>query len=154
MPVVIAVILIMVVVAIYISGRLVIAAASPQPATVGRPGELAPCPPSPNCVSSLADPSDTEHVIAPIAYSDSAEEAQARLVTVLQGIERMTPVREEPGYVHVIFRSNLWGFVDDAEFVFDEDAQQIHLRIAARLGYSDLGVNRQYSETIRAAMGG
>ena len=44
------------------------------------------------------------------------------------------------------------GFVDDVEFLLDEDAKVIHVRSASRLGESDLGVNRKRIETIRAKL--
>jgi uncharacterized protein (DUF1499 family) len=44
------------------------------------------------------------------------------------------------------------GFVDDVEFLLDDTAKVIHVRSASRLGKSDLGVNRQRIETIRAKL--
>ena len=41
------------------------------------------------------------------------------------------------------------GFVDDIEF-YAEPSGLIHVRSAARLGKSDLGVNRKRVEAIRA----
>jgi uncharacterized protein (DUF1499 family) len=49
----------------------------------------------------------------------------------------------------VEFRSLMLGFVDDVEFMVDEPQQLIHFRSASRVGYSDLGVNRQRMEEIR-----
>ena len=43
------------------------------------------------------------------------------------------------------------GYVDDVEFYLDPTAALIQVRSASRLGESDLGVNRQCIETIRAA---
>ena len=43
------------------------------------------------------------------------------------------------------------GFVDDSEFYFPQDEKTIQLRAAARLGESDLGVNRRRMEQIRLA---
>jgi uncharacterized protein (DUF1499 family) len=40
--------------------------------------------------------------------------------------------------------------VDDLEFHLDASARVIHVRSAARLGYSDFGVNRKRIEAIRA----
>jgi len=45
----------------------------------------------------------------------------------------------------------LLGFVDDLEFCLDDQNKTIHVRSASRLGYSDLGKNRQRVEQIRAA---
>ena len=43
------------------------------------------------------------------------------------------------------------GFVDDSEFYFSKDKNVIQMRSAARLGESDLGVNRRRLEQIRLA---
>jgi uncharacterized protein (DUF1499 family) len=48
----------------------------------------------------------------------------------------------------VEFRSVLWGFVDDVEFLFDDNARRIDIRSASRVGYSDLVVNRKGIEEI------
>jgi uncharacterized protein (DUF1499 family) len=44
------------------------------------------------------------------------------------------------------------GFVDDGEFYFPTEQNLIHMRSAARLGESDLGVNRRRLEQIRLAL--
>ncbi len=131
--------------------RLLIPRFSPEPDTLGVvDGRLSACPDSPNCVSSSA--TDAEHAIDPIAFSTSAEEAQADLLTVLSDLPRATLVSSEPGYVHASFRSPLMGYVDDGEFLFDEAANVIHVRMAARLGQSDLGANRERVESIREGL--
>lgn len=113
-------------------------------------GQLAPCPSSPNCVSSQADPTDAEHFMQPIGFDGPAEEAQARLRAVLAGLARTTVVEEAPGYLRAEARSARMGFVDDVEFVIDGASGLIHFRSAARLGYDDLNVNRQRMETVTA----
>lgn len=59
--------------------------------------------------------------------------------------------RDEAAYLHAEFRSLIFRFVDDVEFLLDADAGVIHVRSASRLGYSDLGVNRRRVEAIRQA---
>ena len=44
------------------------------------------------------------------------------------------------------------GFIDDVEFYFDSNAEVIQVRSAARLGKSDLGVNRKRIDAIRAQL--
>jgi uncharacterized protein (DUF1499 family) len=48
--------------------------------------------------------------------------------------------------------SQLMRFVDDVEFYLDDQTKKIQVRSAARLGESDLGVNRQRIEEIRAKL--
>lgn len=133
----------------YVAARIAIKNLSPMPATLGvTNGELAPCPETPNCVTSRA--TRPEQAIVPIIYSGNAEEAQAKLLRVLQTMPRLTIITNRPGYIHAETRTAFWGFVDDNEFYFDDTAKVIEVRAAARLGYSDLNKNRERLEAIRA----
>lgn len=113
-------------------------------------GKLAPCPNSPNCVSSQA--TDPEHSITAIAYKSSPEDAIAQLKQVIQAQENAKIVTEGADYLYVEFTSKLMGFVDDVEFYLDKSKSTIEVRSASRLGQSDLGVNRQRIETVRAKL--
>ncbi len=110
-------------------------------------GRLAPCPGSPNCVSSEA--AVAEQRVAPLRYDGDAARARARLLEVLNGMDRARVVRSTDDYVHVEFRSAVFGFVDDVEFYFSPPGT-IQVRSAARIGYYDFGVNRERVETLRA----
>src|SRR5436190_741766 len=105
---------------------------------------------TPNNVSSQADPSDSEHSIAPIRFKGSAVEAMAAVRKAVESMERATVVRHEGNYLYAEFRSRLLGFVDDVEFTHDEKAGVIHVRSAARLGRRDFGVNRARVGALRA----
>ena len=109
--------------------------------------QLAPCPQTPNCVSS--ETSDAQHYIKPISYEGTAEEAKARLRQTLLSIPRVLIVHEESSYIHAECTSWLFRFTDDVEFVFDDAQKVIQVRSASRIGYSDLGENRKRVETIR-----
>ena len=118
------------------------------PANTGQNGSrLAPCPASPNCVSSLTS-AESQRVEA-LRYSGDAAQAQSRLLSVLKSMERVHIVRVEEGYIHAEFRSVLLSFVDDVEFLFDPPGA-IQMRSASLLGYSDFGVNRERAVAIRA----
>jgi uncharacterized protein (DUF1499 family) len=110
-----------------------------------RDGRLADCPTSPNCVSSQVD--DRRHHIEPLFFSDSPEQAFARLEKLLAERGDTAIVTRRPGYLRVEFRTTL--FVDDGEFLLDNQHHVIHVRSASRLGYSDLGKNRSRIEQIR-----
>ena len=114
-----------------------------------REGRLAPCPDTPNCVSSQA--TDEQHAIAPLSFEGEPAEALARLKGALRSMPRVTVVEESGTYIRVEFRTALMRFVDDGEFLLDAQAKRIHFRSAARLGYSDLGKNRERMETLRDA---
>jgi uncharacterized protein (DUF1499 family) len=112
---------------------------------------LAPCPDSPNCVSSLVPESDHEHYIAPFSFSGDPAAAWQRLQAAVLTQKRVTIVAEQGDYLHIEIRSLLFRFVDDVEFSLAADAGLINVRSASRVGYSDFGVNRKHVELIRAA---
>ncbi len=111
---------------------------------------LAPCPSSPNCVSSLAPPGP--QAVDPLPLQGrSPQQVLQCLKQVVGTMKRARIVQEDEGYLHVTFRT-LLGFVDDVEFEVDQAHGVIHMRSASRLGYWDLGVNRRRLEHIRAAV--
>jgi uncharacterized protein (DUF1499 family) len=113
-------------------------------------GLLAECPASPNCVvSQTADP---EHAIAPITYQTDRDTARKALLQVLTVVPRTKVISQTDDYIRFESTSRLMGFVDDGEFYLPADESVIHIRSAARLGESDLGVNRRRLEQIRLAM--
>lgn len=113
-------------------------------------GQLKRCPNTPNCVSSQAPADDKEHAIAPFAYTGSAKESIARLKQIIESMERSKINQVTDDYLYAEFSSKLMGFVDDVEFYAPPGESIIHTRTAARLGKSDLGVNRKRTEAIRA----
>jgi uncharacterized protein (DUF1499 family) len=112
-------------------------------------GRLAPCPNKPNCVSSQAEVSDKRHYIEALRYLDEPEQARQRLDRAIASIRHARVVARESDYWRVEFTSALWRFVDDTEFLFDDQAKRIDIRSASRVGYGDFGVNRRRMEEIR-----
>ena len=111
-------------------------------------GKLANCPTTPNCVVSQG--ADEEHAIAPIPYTGDRQTAKASIVDILGVVPRTEIVEETDRYILAKSESRLLGFVDDTEFYFPDEAV-IQVRAAARMGESDLGVNRRRIEQIRLA---
>ncbi|MFW5689709.1 MAG: DUF1499 domain-containing protein [Spirochaetota bacterium] len=109
---------------------------------------FAPCPSSPNCVTSYAQ--DEPHAIDPLPLPDVRPMETLR--AVVEAMPRTTIVTEDDDYMHVVYRSRIFRFADDVEFLIDEDAQVIHVRSASRVGYGDMGVNRNRVESIREQM--
>ncbi len=108
---------------------------------------MAPCPESPNCVSTLAE--DELHGIAPLTFDGSVDEARSRLLTIIQSMPRTNIVEDDGDYVHAEFTSRIFRFVDDVEFQINGDEGVIHFRSASRAGKGDLGANRKRMEEIR-----
>ena len=115
---------------------------------------LSPCPASPNCVSTLSPAQDSRHSIAPYRYAKKKADALTLLKTVMAGLPRTKLVQEDDGYLHYEFTSLLLRFVDDVEFLFDDETKTIHFRSASRTGYGDFGVNRRRMEDIRSRIEG
>ena len=117
------------------------------PAGVG-PGTLAPCPESPNCVSTLS--TDDLHKIDPMPLTQDPQQALTALASLLMETPKARVITKNDRYLHVEMRSSFWNFVDDVEFVIDEENQQIQSRSAARMGYSDMGVNKSRYKKLAA----
>lgn len=136
--------------AIIVTGGIIMGCSGKPPSTLGvRDGMLAPCPSSPNCVSTRSG--DPRHAIAPFAYTGTAAEARERLLSALRAAKRCRVVTADQTYIHAEFTSALFRFVDDVEFQIDPDARLVHFRSASRVGHSDLGVNRKRMEALRAS---
>lgn len=73
-----------------------------------------------------------------------------KLITVVKSMKRSKIVTVSDHYLHVEFSSLIFRFVDDVEFALDDTTGTVHFRSAARLGYSDFGVNRKRMEEIRS----
>jgi uncharacterized protein (DUF1499 family) len=111
-------------------------------------GKLKAPPSSPNAVSSQA--SGGYHLIAPLPYQGTPEQAMKALKAIVESTPNTKVVELKPDYLYAEYASALLGFVDDVEFYLPSGGRVIHVRSASRLGYSDLGVNRKRIEAIRA----
>ncbi len=121
--------------------------------TPGQP--LAPCPTSPNCVSSEAPPADSGHAMAAIPFGDTPAAAASRAKAALLAEPRTAITLEADGYLRAEATSLIFRFVDDVEVIVDAGAKVFRFRSASRLGEGDLGVNRarmsRVGERLRAA---
>ncbi len=133
-------------------GLLLTACSGRKPLNLGaRDGLLPPCPSSPNCVASQAV--NPRQRIEPFHFTGDAGHAFSRLRALLAARRDTTVVEESNRYLRVEFRTRL-GFIDDGEFLLDPERYCIHLRSAARIGYSDLGKNRDRLEELRKRFSG
>lgn len=104
---------------------------------------------SPNCVSSQADPADTQHYIAPFKIRGSQDKAWAALKKALNDRSRTVITHETEDSLHAEATSLMLHFVDDINVIVDADAGLIHIRSASRIGHNDFGVNRKRVEALR-----
>lgn len=110
-------------------------------------GRLTSCPDSPNCVSSQAD--DDEHRMEPIRFETSQSRMAERVRSAIGSMPRSKIVEDTGTYIRAEFTSAFFRFVDDVEFLIDEEAGLLHFRSASRIGHSDLGANRKRMERLR-----
>jgi uncharacterized protein (DUF1499 family) len=132
---------------LFLLGTTACATSTPPKKRTDEGSALAPCPASPNCVSSIDR--DRKHAIAPLVYPSDRNAAYRALIGIIDAQPRATIVKQGPAYVHVEFSSRLFGFIDDVEFLFVPDRPRIEIRSASRTGYFDFGVNRKRIEKIR-----
>ena len=114
-----------------------------KPENIGlQKGGLAPCPASPNCVSSQKGE-------RPFVFKGSADQAIARVANIIKAMPGARVETLDADYLHATFKSRVFGFVDDVEFHADREKGLLHFRSASRLGYWDLGANKRRIEKIR-----
>ncbi|MCZ6663868.1 MAG: DUF1499 domain-containing protein [Gammaproteobacteria bacterium] len=114
-------------------------------------GRLAACPTSPNCVCSEPQAADDrKHSIEPIRLETGGNAMEwAAVVVVVR--EMGGRIETDSGnYLHAIFVSRIFRFVDDLELRADGESLQV--RSASRVGYSDLGANRKRVESLRSGL--
>lgn len=116
------------------------------------PDHLKPCPPSPNCASSL-EIEDSDHRVMPLRWTgdlNQIDQVKRHLRSAVLQAGDATFVVEEEHYWRIEFRSRVFKFVDDVELLFDRQSKLIQVRSASRVGHSDFGVNRKRVERIRS----
>ncbi|MEL7004296.1 MAG: DUF1499 domain-containing protein [Bacteroidota bacterium] len=111
---------------------------------------LKECPSSPNCVSSVT--SSDKHYMAPFNYTGALDDAIQKIKKVLSQETRVKITLEDKNYIRSEFKIALFGFIDDVEFLIDNEDKKIHFRSASRVGYSDLGVNKKRMIRIKHAL--
>lgn len=137
---------------IFLFGCTIAKTSNPTVEVAAGKNRLAPCPKTPNCVSSI-DPMD-EHYVPPLRYTGDKEDAYRKLVALIASGQRARIVVKEANYLRAEFRSAILRFVDDVEFLFSADQAVIDVRSASRVGYSDFGMNRRRIEDIRKRWNG
>ncbi len=133
---------------------LVACAGTPPASPPLSPGAfVAPCPPTPNCVSTAAPPEDVEHFAAPLVYTGDLDAAKARMKAIVAAMPRAALVEETETSLRFTFTSALLRFVDDVHVVFvpAEGGGRVEYRSASRVGRGDMGVNRARMDAIAAA---
>jgi len=140
---------------IMVCGLAMLSYFGPDAPTLGvSNGRLSECPGSANCVSSMTEMED--FAMEPIPFSDSSsssEEELSRLKRIIANeFPRSTLIRSEDNYLRYEFRTFVFRFVDDVEFLAVPEEHLIHFRSASRVGKSDLGQNRKRMAKIKGLL--
>lgn len=104
-------------------------------------GKLAPLPKRPNAVSSQTDLSDK--YVSPFPFKKNLEMSKSKMLEVLGQYGNISVISNNGNYIHAISTTPRMRFKDDLEFYFDKQAALIHFRSASRVGYSDMGLNKE-----------
>lgn len=130
---------------------LLLSCAGKRPSDLGVSSSgLAACPSSPNCVSS--DAQDSAHRVPPFQLREAPVTAWQEAREQVSHLPRTRIINETGDYLHAECRSVVFGFVDDLELHLRPAEGVIAVRSAARLGYSDFGVNRRRVELLRSRL--
>ena len=135
-----------------VAGLFVIRSSSDAPSFPAEGGAktFAACPESPNCVSTQA--ASLDHQMKPVPWAGSSKEALELIQRAVDDqFSRCRIVAERHDYLRYEFTSFVFRFVDDVEFLIDQDTKLIHFRSASRVGHSDLGANRRRMARFREA---
>ncbi|WP_461204844.1 DUF1499 domain-containing protein [Clostridium sp. DL1XJH146] len=104
-------------------------------------GKLAPLPNKPNAVSSQTD--KKEFYVEPFPFKESLEVSKEAIIKAVNNFGDGEIVVNDTGYIRVMFTTPKMKYHDDVEFYFDDEAKVIHFRSASRVGYSDMGLNKE-----------
>ncbi len=115
---------------------------------LGPQGLLAPCPPTPNCVSSETA-ADAAHAIAPLPVGRGGLRAAWNALRAAIVADGGRIAVDDEHYLAATFTSRIFRFTDDFEARPANDGSAIEVRSASRVGRGDLGVNRARVERLR-----
>ena len=111
---------------------------------------LKPCPESPNCVSTQTLQKSKK--MDPIPFKLSPKEIIKVIQSVVESLPNTHLEKESSTYLHYTFKSKIFRFTDDVEFLIDAEQKLIHFRSASRTGYSDMGANKKRMTEIKKAI--
>jgi len=102
---------------------------------------------SPNGVSSQSNNPDDK--VAPLEMHGTVSEEKEKIKDLILSYENTKLIEENNDYLHFVFTTNFFHFKDDIEFFFDTENNIIDFKSQSRIGYSDMGVNRERYKRIR-----
>ncbi len=140
------IVLVVLTVIILMSGFMVIKNMR-TPADLGmKNGQFKPLSSKPNGVSSQAE--DTTKFVKALSFIGDVETTKDHLLEACESFGKCTVMVNEEDYMHVVFTTGTMKYRDDVEFYFDKTNEIVHYRSESRIGYSDMGLNKERYEAI------
>lgn len=112
-------------------------------------GKFSPLSKRPNGVSTQTE--EIAKKISPLPFKGNLDQTYEKVLKAIASYSQHHIKSQRDQYLHIVFKTGRMKYKDDAEFYFDIEEQLVHYRSASRIGYSDLGLNRQRYEAIRLA---
>ena len=88
----------------------------------------------------------------PIPFKLDLKEVIKVIKSVVENLPNTHLEKESITYLPYTFKSKIFRFTDDVEFLIDAEQKLIHFRSASRTGYSDMGVNKKRMTEIKKAI--
>ncbi|MBZ9687198.1 DUF1499 domain-containing protein [Clostridium estertheticum] len=110
-------------------------------------GKLAQMPNKPNAVSSQTEEKDKK--VEPLEFKGNLNDSKQQMIKVIENYGNAKIVKNDTNYIYVVFTTGIMKYHDDVEFYFDESKKLIQIRSASRIGYSDMGLNRERYNKLR-----
>lgn len=104
-------------------------------------GKLALMPNKPNAVSSQTEEKDKK--IEALEFKENLMESKQQVIKAIDNYGNGKIIKNEKNYLYIVFTTGMMKYHDDVEFYFDESKKLIQIRSASRIGYSDMGLNRE-----------
>ncbi|MCB2299082.1 DUF1499 domain-containing protein [Clostridium tagluense] len=104
-------------------------------------GKLAQMPNKPNAVSSETEEKDKK--VEALHFKGNLKDSKDKVIKAIENYGNVKIIKNETNYVYVVFATGIMKYHDDVEFYFDESKKLIQIRSASRIGYSDMGLNRE-----------
>ena len=100
----------------------------------------------PNGVSTQT--SQSEKKVMPIPFKEDLETTKAAIIEASKAFGTFEIVEESETYIRMVFITGTMKYKDDVEFYFDTENSQVEYRSQSRVGYSDMGLNKDRYKAI------
>jgi uncharacterized protein (DUF1499 family) len=110
-------------------------------------GKLVKMPNKPNAVSSQTDEKDKK--VEALEFKENLKTSKGKVISAIENYGDAKIIKNENNYIYAVFTTGKMKYHDDVEFYFDENEKRIHFRSASRIGYSDMGLNRDRYNKLR-----